>query len=161
MISFYDIDPAYVTWLKQMDNQVPNITYHGNNKFLCGVVLNVNGVEYYAPISSNKKVYRTSLAIIDESSSTNKILSTIRFCFMIPAQQSVLTIKNFTQIKQISPNYAALLTKERNYCTKHENIINQKAQQVYKIGTNPNHRFYYTCCNFKKLESVYKNYATT
>lgn len=159
MLSFYDIDPSYVAWLQKTDNQVPNITYHGNNKFLCGVVLNMNGVDYYAPISSNTKVYRTSYPIIDVSKGQNHILSTIRFCFMIPAEASVLTPKNFAAIQISDPSYAALLMKEWNYCASHEKDIKQKASQVYKIGTNPTHKFYYTCCKFDKLEAIYRNYG--
>ena len=51
MLKFYDIDKDYVKFLKTLDRQVPNIEYTSNNKFVCGIVLEVNNVKYYAPIS--------------------------------------------------------------------------------------------------------------
>ena len=43
-------------------------------------------------------------------------------------------------------------------CRKFKNnidIISQKANAVYKIGCNKNHKLNYTCCDFKKLEEHY------
>lgn len=156
MISFYDIDSNYVNWLKKFDKQVPNIEYSGNNKFLCGVVIELNGDKFYAPISSNRKIYRTSFPIYDETS--HQILSTIRFCFMIPALTSVLQIKDFTQIRATDMQYAQLLQKEWRYCQKHEVDIHKAAQRAYNIGCNPAHKLYYTCCKFNILQSEYKRY---
>ena len=51
MLKFYDIDENYIQFLKTIDRQVPDVKYDSNNKFLCGVVLEINGVKYYAPIS--------------------------------------------------------------------------------------------------------------
>lgn len=50
---------------------------------------------------------------------------------------------------------------ERNnrYCKMHEAEIFDKAERVYKIGCNKNHYLNYTCCDFKKLETVYLNYG--
>ena len=47
MLKFYDIDEDYIKFLKTIDKQVPNVKYDSNNKFLCGVVLDINGVKYY------------------------------------------------------------------------------------------------------------------
>lgn len=41
MLKFYDVDEEYVKFLQTIDGQVPNIKYSGNNKFVCGVVLNI------------------------------------------------------------------------------------------------------------------------
>ncbi|MCL2054160.1 MAG: type III toxin-antitoxin system ToxN/AbiQ family toxin [Oscillospiraceae bacterium] len=52
MLKFYDIDESYVKFLQSYDKQIPNISYTGNNKFLCGIVLSVGRYNYYAPVSS-------------------------------------------------------------------------------------------------------------
>ena len=54
-IRFYDIDPAYATYLRQFDNRIPEITYTANNKFACGVVLSVDGHNYFAPKTIKNK----------------------------------------------------------------------------------------------------------
>ena len=51
MLNFYDIDENYINFLKIIDSQVPNVKYDANNKFVCGIVLKVNGVNYYAPVN--------------------------------------------------------------------------------------------------------------
>ena len=92
MLKFYDINENYVRYLQTIDDQVPNIHYSTNNKFVCGVVLNINGVDYYAPISHTTKKYQTSLLIYNESIP----ISSIRFSFMIPAYDEVLTELKFS-----------------------------------------------------------------
>ena len=154
MLRFYDIDENYINFLKTIDKQVPNITYESNNKFVCGVVLEVYGIKFYAPISHKTQKQQTSLLIYDG----NRPISTIRFSFMIPALDSVLTVKNFSTIAKTDQHYADLLRAEYNYCSIHLDEITKKAFSVYKIGCNKNHRLNYTCCDFKKLESEYLKY---
>lgn len=157
MLKFYDIDENYVKYLQTIDGQVPNIHYSTNNKFVCGVVLNIDGVDYYAPISHTTKKYQTSLLIYNKSIP----ISSIRFSFMIPAYDEVLTELNFSEISKRDKKYADLLKTEYDYCRINKATIYQKAQAVYKIGCNKEHKLNYTCCDFKKLESEYMKYKDT
>ena len=102
MLKFYDIDENYIQFLKTIDRQVPDVKYDSNNKFLCGVVLEINRVKYYAPISHKTDKQQTNLQIFDNGVP----ISTIRFSFMIPAFDEVLTYQNFKDIAKIDPNYA-------------------------------------------------------
>lgn len=154
MLKFYDIDKEYINYLKTFDKQVPNITYSSNNKFVCGIVLEVNGIKYYAPISHKTDKQQTNLQIFDNG----RPISTIKFSFMIPAYSEVLKLKNFKEIAKSDPNYAALLQAEYSYCSSHITDIKNKALSVYRIGCNKNHRLNYTCCNFKLLEKHYLEY---
>lgn len=157
MLRFYDIDESYIQFLKTIDKQVPNVKYDSNNKFVCGVVLDINGVKYYAPISHKTDKQQTSLQIFDNGIP----ISTIRFSFMIPAFDDVLTVKNFKDIAKVNPPYASLLQAEYSYCSSHIKDIEAKALAVYKIGCNKNHRLNFTCCDFKKLEEKYMDYKKT
>ena len=156
-MKFYDIDEGYVKYLQTIDPQVPNIHYNTNNKFVCGVVLEINGVKYYAPISHTTRRFQTSMLIYDN----NRPISSIRFSFMIPAYEEVLIQKNFSQIAKIDQNYANILAAEHRYCQAHKQDIYSKAHSVYRIGCNKNHRLNYACCDFKRLEKEYKNYKVT
>lgn len=156
MLKFYDIDGNYIQFLKTIDKQVPDIKYDSNNKFVCGIVLNIDGVKYYAPISHKTDKQQTNLQIFDNGTP----ISTIRFSFMIPAFDEVLTYKDFKDIAKIDPNYASLLYAEYSYCSSHIKGIRNKAMSVYKIGCNKNHRLNYTCCDFKKLEERYMEYKS-
>lgn len=154
MLKFYDIDEDYVKYLQTVDRQIPNIHYNTNNKFVCGVVLEINGINYYAPISHTTKKYQTSMLIYENDTP----ISSIRFSFMLPAYENVLTIKNFKQIAKVDQNYANIIAAEYKYCLEHEKQIKRKTQAVYNIGCNKNHRLNYTCCDFKKLEQEYMKY---
>lgn len=154
MLKFYDIDTDYIKFLKTIDKQVPDIEYSSNNKFVCGIVLDINSVKYYAPISHKTEKQQTNLRIYDHG----KAISTIRFSFMIPAFDEVLKFKDFKNIAKTDPNYAALLHAEYLYCNSHQEEIKNKALAVYRIGCNKGHKLNYTCCDFKKLEEHYLEY---
>lgn len=108
MLKFYDVDENYIDFLKQYDEQVPNIKYDSVNKFVCGIVLQVNGIDYVAPISHNTKVVKTSLPVYCKG----KIISIIRFSFMFPAKFEYLTVKDFAAIAETDSKYADLLRTE-------------------------------------------------
>lgn len=156
MLKFYDIDENYIQFLKTIDKQVPDVKYDSNNKFVCGIVLNVNGIKYYAPVSHKTDKQQTNLQIFDNGI----LISTIRFSFMIPAFDEVLTYKNFKEIAKIDYAYASLLHAEHSYYSYHIKEIQDKALAVYKIGCNKKHKLNYTCCDFKKLEEHYMEYIS-
>ena len=158
MIRFYDVDSDYIEYLKKFDHQIPSVKYSSNNKFVCGVVLHIEGHNYFAPISSNKQRQRTSMLIYDKR---GRCLSSIRFSFMFPAKFSELQMKDFSQIRLQDANYANLLLSEYKFCREHETEILEKAKSVYRIGCNPKHKLNAMCCNFKKLEEVYTLYNTS
>lgn len=154
MLRFYDIDENYVKYLQTIDKQIPNIHYSTNNKFVCGVVLDINGVKYYAPISHMNKQQRTNMLIYDKG----RPISSIRFSFMLPATNDVLTVKNFADIAKTNQSYADVLAAEYKYCSDNIQSVYDKALAVYKIGCNKSHKFNYTCCDFLKLEQEYQKY---
>ena len=78
---------------------------------------------------------------------------------MIPALPSVITRLNVKQLYQTAPSYAILVDKEYRYCSKNETSLLERAKSVYKIGCNPEHHYNKLCCNFKKLEQVYKQFS--
>jgi protein AbiQ len=154
-MDFYNIDTKYADYLRSKDKQVPHIGYKTHNKFLCGVVLSINGFDYYAPISHDTHKQRTNLII---ASKTGRALSSIKFCFMIPVIDNVISRMNFSEIKEIDPSYADLLYEEWDFCNKNEVIIMRKAIGVYNIGCNKSHVLNYTCCDFSLLETICTQY---
>jgi len=155
MLKFYEVKDDYIQYLKRFDNKVPNVLYDGNNKFVCGIVLQIGEINYYAPVSHFSQKQRTNMLIYNKQ---GRAISSIRFCFMIPAPMETLTEKKFDKIDEIDSLYADLLKIEYDYCRSHIDDIQSKAASVYKIGCNKNHPFNNTCCNFKILETAYRNY---
>lgn len=81
---------------------------------------------------------QTNLQIFDKGIP----IATIRFSFMIPAFDKVLTYKDFRAIAKTDAPYAALLQAEYSYCSFHIMDIKNKALSVYKIGCNKKHKLY-------------------
>ena len=156
MLQFFDVDEKYTKYLQGIDKQVPDIKYSSNNKFVCGIVLEINGFSYVAPISSKTSKQRTNMIIYDGSNA----VSSIKFSFMFPANSAVLTYKDIHKIRLVDPNYANLLQAELLFCQAHESEIKSKAQKVYAIGCDKNHFLNYTCCDFKALEQASLKYTT-
>lgn len=152
-MKFYYVEKNYINYLKQFDNQIPNISYTSNDKFVCGAVLNVNNKHYYAPISHFNKRQRTNFAIYDNDC----IISTVRLCFMFPVPSNVDVLAPIV-FQNLDSKYSSLIKKEYLYCKQHYSELLDKAQKVYNIGTNKNHRFNYTCCDFVKLEEICNKY---
>lgn len=149
MLKFYDIDPEYANYLRQYDQRVPNISYKTKNKFVCGIVLSISGHSYFAPISSNTDRQKTSILI---TNAAGKALASIKFSFMFPAPDKVITPKDFKAIRSADPSYANLLEKEYAFCKKNEQAIRNKALRVYQMGCNPEHPLHKHCCDFRLLE---------
>jgi protein AbiQ len=151
-LKFYDIDTDYIKYLKKFDEQIPDVTYDRYNKFFCGIVLQINGFKYFAPVSSFNKQQRTNFVIRDKG----RPISSIRFSFMFPAFNHVLKLKDFSNEKQ---SYKDLVNAEIKYCNQNVDTIYKIAKKVYKIGTKKNHPLNYTCCDFKLLEEKSLDYS--
>ena len=52
---WYVVDKEYVKFLRKYDNKVENIEYDKKLKPYIGILLNINGFNYYVPISSAKE----------------------------------------------------------------------------------------------------------
>lgn len=155
MIKFYEVDKKYIDYLKKTDRKVPNISYNKHDKFMCGVVLNIEGRKYYAPVSSFAKRQRTNVLI---KNNAGKVTSSIRFSFMFPVPDDKITEKDFSQESDIT--YRRLMMEEYKYCNQHEDEILDKAQYIYKSVTqDKNPLMIKNCCNFTKLEAAYDRYV--
>lgn len=152
-LKFYTVDAHYINYLKTFDNKVPDTIYDRNNKFFCGIVININGFNYFAPISSFNKKQVTNLPIFDR---TNKIISSIRFSFMIPVDMKYVQIKKISDTSDRKQRQ--LLSTELAFCRRNVDRINAAAERVYNYGINKNHPQYINCCKFKELEKAAKKY---
>lgn len=153
MLKFYDVDKSYIEFLKTTEAKIPNISYDTHDKFICGVVLRINGKKYYAPISSFNKPQRTNILL---KNNKGRVTSSIRLSFMFPVPDSALSEKDFSKENL---KYRRLLMEEYQYCNKHELQIIDKAQYIYqKVVCDADPLMVKNCCNFEKLENAYEQY---
>lgn len=152
-LQFFDVDKNYTDYLRNNgDSKIPYIDYKNRNKFLCGIVLTINNMNYYVPVSSNKENFKSSLLIRPDNITT----SSLRFSFMFPCPIENITIKDFSKEKDIK--YKNLMQKEYEFCNKNLNRIKKKANEIYNLGLIEENRKKFNLCNFPLLEEKYNEW---
>lgn len=163
-LNFFTVDPAYVQFLKTAEiedrgfTRVPNMddNSYGKTKFLLGVVLVVNGTEYYVPVTSFKTQQKDNFLIRVDNGA---ITSSLRFNYMFPIPKEMVSVR----VISTEPDraYRAFLAQELRYCIKHRDEIQHYAERTYKrvlLGKNPG--LLANSCAFRFLEGKCKEWIT-
>ena len=153
-LNFYTLDNRYVDYLKKAEleargfSRVPNMEYGNKPKFLCGIVLSVNDVNYYVPVTSYKRQQADNFLIYADN---GLVTSSLRFNYMFPVPSELLHVRTIEN--EPDRAYRALLSQELRYCLKNQSKIQYLAQRTYKrvvIGKNP--ELALNSCDFTLLE---------
>jgi protein AbiQ len=162
-LNFYTVDLAYVAHLKTAETEkrwfsrVPNMDYGDQRKpkFLCGIVLEINGVDYYVPVTSYKQQKPDNFLI---QAANGQVVSSLRFNYMFPVPKSLLSER--TIAAEPDRAYRALLSQELQYCIRNQETIRHLAERTYKrvlLGKNPG--LVANSCDFKLLEAACRSYT--
>jgi len=134
-LNFYTVDTDYVLYLQKAEkdkrgfSRVPNMAYSDKHKqkFLCGIVLQVNDVDYYVPMTSYKQQKPDNFLIIADN---GHIVSSLRFNYMFPIPKKLVTVRVIVEEQDLA--YRALLAQELRYCIKNQSVIQNFAERTYK-----------------------------
>ena len=159
-ICFYDVDLDYVNHLKKAEisergfSCVPNIQYNsGKNKFVYGAVLQVNGMNYFVPVSSKEHNKQDDIQIRVKDK-VKPIAGTLRFAYMMPIPMECLELHDISKIKDYTEKERC--RKELAFCRKNRDRLQKQAELTYsrvKKITDP--RYKSNCCDFEILERAY------
>lgn len=159
-LNFYKVNEEYVKYLSQFDNRISKSYDEKSKRPFIGIVLNVEGILYFAPFTSPKKKHLTMKNTIDFLKIDDGRLGAINFNNMIP-----IPIDECIKIdveNEKNETYKTLLYKQINWCNKKENItiILNKAKKIYEKNLNKKlpQRIIDRCCDFKLLEQKSKKY---
>jgi protein AbiQ len=158
---FYTVDNQYIAHLKTVDSKVPN-NYNAIKPFV-GIVLEINGFKYLAPLTSPKPNhdYRKSGDItcvkIHELGKPETKLGMIQLKNMIPVSDSVINLFN---VKSRGPAYESLLNNQLGYIkTVHEEIVNKSAKLYGQVTVKKTKFYVDLSCEFIALEQACNNYV--
>lgn len=162
-LNFYEVDPAYVKYLQAAEtaergfSRIPNMEYSSDrkNKFLCGIVLQINGHSYFAPVTSYKLQKPDNFLI---HSASGNVVASLRFNYMFPINLTDVKIKTINDITD--EKYKSLVSQELRHCIQHQDTIRAMAARTYKrvvAGHNPG--LVHNSCNFILLEKCCLEYA--
>ena len=134
-LDFYTADVKYVKYLQDVEiekrgfSRVPNMAYSDKYKpkFLCGIVLQVNDVDYYVPVTSYKQQKPDNFLIV---ANNGQSVSSLRFNYMFPIPRETIAVRVIAD--EPDHAYRALLAQELRYCIKNQDTIQRLAERTYK-----------------------------
>lgn len=138
-LCLYNISDEYLDHIRDIDSRVYDNKFDigmFGRKYL-GIVLDINGFNYFAPLSSPKKtdydnkgnIRKSILPIIRIADNKNKLLGTIKLSNMVPVPLSEVSYYN-VKIEE-DARYKNLVLSELNFIKKNEALINNYAKTLY------------------------------
>ena len=156
-IKLYEVSPAYIDYLAPhaphlFRNKQPG---QQNERKYIGVVLAVNGVDYFAPLSSFKEKHRKMQEGLDFIKVKNYAVINLNNMFPVPVGQcSYVDIS-----KERNPKYRSLLLAEYRYIKSIQKRIRKNAANLYHLKVNGTASPLTKRCNdFAMLESLCVQY---
>ena len=159
-LNFYKINEKYVKYMSQFDNRIAKSYDIKARRPFIGIVLNVDGILYFAPFTSPKPKHINMKNTVDFLKIAEGELGAINFNNMmpIPMEQCIkIDVEN-----EPDETYKTLLHKQINWCNESKNtlLILNKAATLYTklINKKLPQRIIDRCCDFKMLEEKCKEY---
>ena len=156
-LNFYNVDSAYCVYLEKYDTNVPYVANGKERRPFVGILITINSMDYYAPLTSPKPKHLTMKNSHDFIKIDGGRWGAINLNKMIPVDKKSLKICDMN----IGPNdpgnkraYKFLLKKQLNWCNANGNQIISKAIHLHKMITQRNvyPRLKERCCDFSLLE---------
>lgn len=154
-LKFYNIDDEYIKYLYQFDKKVP---YNKNNKRpYIGIVLEIKGTKYFAPMFSPKQQHSKYKANVTHINIDNN-LGMIKLNNMIPVNEKDLRLIEFNKIQD--KKYRNLLIQQNNFIQLNTEKIRDMANKLYEFVTVDKKAFFIQLsCDFELLEQKSKEYS--
>jgi protein AbiQ len=162
-LNFYTADANYVQFLHKAEQEkrgfsrVPNMVYgeRYKPKFLCGIVLQVNGIDYYVPVTSFKEQKPDNFLIAVDN---GQVVGSLRFNYMFPIPKVLVAIRVISD--EPDRAYRALLAQELRYCIKNQDAIRHLAERTYKrVLLGKDRGLVANSCDFRLLEQKCHQYV--
>ena len=160
-MKFYVVQDDYIIHLKTIDERVPD-NERGARTFI-GIVLEVNGFNYLAPLTSPKPHHQMLTASdprffkLHEKGNTKNELGMIRLNNMLPLAEGTY---HLLDVSKEYNSYRTLLANQIRFIASNQNKIKEKAKLLYEIVTSgKNEDLVRESCDFKALEKGCMKYT--
>lgn len=156
-IAIYTVAVEYTDYLRRFDKRVPMEHTGALQRPYIGVLLSVNGISYFAPMSSPKLKHR-KLRGIDVYRIDDGRLGIVNLNNMLPVPEACIRLVDIAH--EADGKYKALLEKQLRLLRADKEKLFKKARKLYNLrikGHLPesmNDR----CCDFALLEQKLPEY---
>lgn len=161
-MNLFRIKDEYIKYLKQIDSTVPD-NYNETRPYI-GVVVECDGIKYYAPLTSPKLKHQTMKNDKDFRRINGGKLGAINFNNMIPVPDSeiiavIINDEKDAQYKRLLQNQYVCIQKDQDAI---ENTAKRLRTLVFKPSDQLNQHdraVKNRCCNLPILESSMEDYV--
>ena len=160
-MKIYRVQDDYIKYLRTkekrvLENKNERIPY-------VGIILTVNNLNYFVPLSSPKPKHKTMKNTKDFHKIANGIYGAINFNKIIPVPTECII--NFRFENEEDQEYRLLLQNQYKIIKDMMDIIENKTKRIYEIFhtndkdlTPADLKVIRRCCNFDLLEKMCKEY---
>lgn len=162
-MKFYQIDSSYLNILRQVDERVPlNKEFYGRKgaRPYIGIMLSVENIDYFVPLSSKKK--RTSFVVMPIYDSNRVQIASLLLNNMLPVPPKFRKLLNMDGVKITNPKYYDLLLNELNYLRPRTKAIKSRCAIIRLVIVEGDERPQINdktkdyCLNLAELEVEYR-----
>lgn len=154
-LHLYHVTEKYIAFLHGADKRVQ--MNKGEKRPYVGIVLMINGHNYFVPMESPKPNHANVKSGIHLMKIADGKYGMLGFNNMIPVPQECLL--DFDINKEPDDNYRELLKNQIIWCNTNKNEIYGHAKKTYNMVLEGRSEFHMKiCCDFKKLEKASKKY---
>ena len=162
--SFYMVDAEYCDFLRKSDPCVPYTMEHKATRPFVGIVLFVNNVQYYVPLTSPKPKHLHMKNQIDFLKIKGGEWGAVNFNNMIPVHPGSLKKVEMKILETDSKqdiSYKILLSNQLSWCNSHREAILKQAEKLYRLIVNGKawSTLASRCCNFALDEMLCDAYG--
>ena len=157
-LKIYEVNPEYIDYLAP---HAPHLFWNSaagkNARKFIGVVLTVNGMEYFAPLSSFKPKHRKMKGRLDLVKIKDYAVINLNNMFPVPAGEYAYV--DFSKVAD--PHYRALLLAEYRCIKSLQGKIMKNAATLYRLKVEATEEtpLIRRCNDFKALEAACADYT--
>lgn len=157
-MNLYIADINYCNYLHYYEPKIPYVENEKENRPFIGVVLCVNGKNFFAPLTSPKEKHKNMKDMQDFLRIDSGSLGGINLNNMIPIPRRYLEKIEIEEIKDLK--YKKMLKSQMEWIDKNSLRINNRARNLYYlvVEKKATKELILRCCDFKLLEKKCQEY---
>lgn len=157
-LHLYRITEEYSKYMYEENNKAMKSFESKRRRPYIGIVLEINNINYFAPMSSPKEKHKLMKNNIDFIKINNGRDGIINLNNMIPVPLLYCEKIDINQEIKQNKKYGLILKYQYIWCNENKDYILNKANKLYNliIFNKANMNLKNRCCDFKYLEEKYK-----
>ena len=159
-LKLYRISEKYAKYIYYQSENILKAFEVKNKRPFIGIILKIDNISYFAPLSSPKKKHEKMKNKIDFIKINKGRDGVINLNNMIPIPEKEFKEINVKEEIKKDKKYGIILKYQIKWCNENKEQIINNAKKLYNLITNKtaNINLKNRCCDFKELEKNLNQY---